>query len=284
MKRRWLLLVISLNLLVLVGLAFVYPRQMVSPGPLTPSHAALAHDCFACHAPLRGATANRCVACHVVADIGRLTTTGIPIPRKADRLPFHQALARQDCMACHTEHAGVKLTQSAHPVFTHALLDSSIRERCASCHTPPTNALHRQVGNQCAQCHVPEHWKPAAFKHSLLAADVQQQCATCHVPPKDALHRQISGNCQQCHVNTQWKPATFDHARYFPLVGEHKATCATCHVNNNFTRYTCYGCHEHTPAKIAAKHREEGIRDTTNCVKCHRRGNAEGEHEGGDDD
>ena len=282
MKRRWLLPVIALNLLVLVGLAFVYPNLMISPGPLTPSHAALATDCFACHAPLRGAAANRCVACHAVADIGRLTTTGIPIPSKPDRLPFHQALARQDCMACHTEHAGVKLTQRAHPVFTHALLDSSIRERCASCHTPPANPLHRQVGSDCAQCHVPAHWKPVAFKHALLAADVQQRCATCHAPPKDALHQQISANCQQCHGTTQWKPATFDHAKYFPLVGEHKAACATCHVNSDFSRYTCYGCHEHTPAKIAAEHREEGIHDTTDCVKCHRRGDAESEREGDD--
>lgn len=282
MKRGWLMLVIVLNLLVLVGLAFVYPNLMISPGPLTHSHAALSTDCFACHAPLRGAAANRCVACHAVADIGRLTTTGIPITGKADMLPFHQALTRQDCMACHTEHVGVRLTQPVHPVFTHALLDSNIRERCASCHAPPANPLHRHVGSQCVQCHALEHWKPAAFKHALLADNVQKQCATCHTPPKDALHRQISGNCQQCHGTTQWKPATFDHVRYFPLVGEHNATCATCHIKNDFSRYTCYGCHEHTPARIEAKHRKEGIRDTTDCVKCHRRGDAESQREGDD--
>lgn len=234
--KRWLLLVIVLNLLVLVGLAFVYPNLMIGPGPLTRSHAALATDCFACHAPWRGAAASRCTACHAVADIGRLTTTGMPLARKAGMLPFHQALARQDCMACHTEHAGVKLTQPAHPRFTHALLDSSIRERCASCHAPPTDVLHRQVG----------------------------------------------GNCRQCHATAQWQPASFDHARYFPLVGEHDAPCATCHAGNGFSRYTCYGCHAHTPAKIEAEHRKEGIRDTTDCVRCHRRGDAESER--GDDD
>jgi hypothetical protein len=275
MKRRWLMLVIVFNLLVLVGLAFVYPNLMISPGRLTRSHAALATDCFACHAPLRGPTANRCVACHAVADIGRLTTTGVPMTGKADRLPFHQALTRKDCMACHTDPAGVKLTQPLHPVFSHALLDADIRQRCASCHASPATPLHRQVGNRCAQCHTPEHWKPAAFKHASLAADRRQQCATCHTPPKNALHRQISGNCQQCHGTTQWKPATFDHDPYFPLVGHHKARCATCHVQHDFSRYTCFGCHEHTPARIEAKHREEGIRDTTNCVKCHRRGASE---------
>lgn len=281
MKRRWLMLVIAFDLLALVGLAFVYPSQMISPGPLTSGHAALASDCFACHAPLHGATTDRCVACHAVADIGRVTTTGVPIAGKAGRLPFHQALARPDCMACHSEHAGVKLTQLSHPTFTHALLDRSVRERCASCHLAPTNPLHRQVGTDCVQCHAPTQWKPTAFKHALLAADVRQQCATCHAPPKDTLHRQVGANCQQCHGTAQWQPANFDHARYFPLVGEHNATCATCHAGPDFSRYTCYGCHEHTPAKIEAEHREEGIRDTTDCVRCHRSG-GESEHEEND--
>lgn len=278
MKRRWLLLVIAFDLLVLVGLAFVYPDLMVSPGPLTPSHAALAGDCFACHAPLRGAAANRCVACHAIADIGRRTTAGAPIPPKAGRLPFHQALARLDCMSCHTEHAGVKLTQSPHPAFAHALLEESIRERCASCHAPPGNPLHSQVGSDCAQCHASEHWKPAAFRHDSLALDVRGQCVACHAPPGDALHRQVGDGCQQCHATTRWRPATFDHDRYFPLVGEHRAPCATCHARGEFNRYTCYGCHEHTPAKIQAEHREEGILDTTDCVRCHRRG-SQSEHE-----
>jgi hypothetical protein len=48
-KRPVLLIVIALNLLVLVSLAFVYPHLMVSPGPLVKGHAELATDCFACH-------------------------------------------------------------------------------------------------------------------------------------------------------------------------------------------------------------------------------------------
>lgn len=284
MKRHVLLVVIALNLLVLVGLVFVYPNLMVSPGPLTHGHAALATDCFACHAPLRGAAPDRCISCHAVADIGRRTSTGVPITRRDGHLPFHQALTRQDCMACHTEHAGVKLTQPAHPAFSHDLLAANLRGRCASCHAPPANPLHRQVGSDCAQCHAPQHWKPAAFKHAQLAADMRQQCATCHAPPKDPLHRQISGNCQQCHTTTHWKPASFDHARNFPLTGEHDAPCATCHVGNDFSRYTCYGCHAHTPAKIEAEHREEGIRNTTNCVRCHRDGGDESGREGDERD
>jgi hypothetical protein len=47
----------------------------------------------------------------------------------------------------------------------------------------------------------------------------------------------------------------------------------TCHVRNDYSRYTCYGCHEHTPDNIRRKHVEEGIRQFDNCVECHRSGN-----------
>lgn len=38
----------------------------------------------------------------------------------------------------------------------------------------------------------------------------------------------------------------------------------------DYSRYTCYGCHEHTPDNIRREHIEEGIRDFDNCVECHR--------------
>jgi hypothetical protein len=67
-------------------------------------------------------------------------------------------------------------------------------------------------------------------------------------------------------------PATFDHDRYFRLDRDHNARCATCHVRNDYRRYTCYGCHEHTPANIRGEHIEEGIGDFADCVECHRSG------------
>ena len=76
---------------------------------------------------------------------------------------------------------------------------------------------------------------------------------------------------------TGWTPATFDHSRFFKLEGDHKVACVTCHVNNVYTRYTCFGCHEHQPAEIRARHAEEGIRNIDNCVRCHRGGAGEGE-------
>jgi hypothetical protein len=41
-------------------------------------------------------------------------------------------------------------------------------------------------------------------------------------------------------------------------------------VRDDYSRYTCYGCHEHSPEKIRREHIEEGIRDFKNCVECHR--------------
>jgi hypothetical protein len=43
-------------------------------------------------------------------------------------------------------------------------------------------------------------------------------------------------------------------------------------VANDYKKYTCYGCHEHTPANIRREHVEEGIRNFDNCVECHRSG------------
>lgn len=49
--------------------------------------------------------------------------------------------------------------------------------------------------------------------------------------------------------------------------------CVTCHVGNDYNRYTCYGCHEHTPENIKREHVEEGIRNFDHCVACHRSAN-----------
>jgi hypothetical protein len=134
----------------------------------------------------------------------------------------------------------------------------------------------------CGQCHHPEAWKPATFEHATLAKDVLARCEACHKAPTDKLHAQMKGNCAQCHTQTAWKPATFEHSKFFALDGDHNAACVTCHVGNDYTRYTCYGCHEHTPSNIRSKHEEEGIADLQNCVRCHRSASGEGEGGGGE--
>jgi len=237
-KRVWLRWVMAANLVMIVSLTFLYPHLMVSPGALSPGHAGLATDCFACHAPWHGATSQRCIACHPLPDIGWRTTKGAVLAKSGIRTAFHQQLTQQDCMACHSDHASPKLTQI-------------IR-------------------------------KP--FAHSMLRIEVQQRCESCHAKSVDPMHPQLTVGCAKCHSTQGWKPTTFDHAKRFVLDRDHDTQCVTCHASHDFRRYTCYGCHEHTPEKIRAEHQEEGIRDFEKCVDCHRDPRAEPQRGGAKDD
>jgi hypothetical protein len=96
--------------------------------------------------------------------------------------------------------------------------------------------------------------------------ELESDCFACHTP----LHEKVSAQCSQCHRQQQWQPAIFDHDAYFSLDRDHDVRCVTCHVRNDYSRYTCYGCHEHTTQNIRREHIEEGIRDYQNCVECHR--------------
>lgn len=270
-KRPILLIVIALNLIALVALVFIYPHLMISPGALVKGHAELTTDCFACHAPWRGATSGRCIECHAVADIGLKTTKGAPIKTGGTiKASFHQQLLEQDCMACHSDHQGPRLTRRSRKPFSHELLQVGVRDHCTSCHAAPRDNVHRDLKVECSQCHQSQAWQPVQFKHSLLAQAVLDHCESCHKPPTDRLHRQVQGSCSACHKTEAWKPATFDHDRHFVLDSDHQTACETCHVNHDYNRYTCYGCHEHSPARIRAEHVEEGIRNFENCVECHR--------------
>ena len=105
--NKWLKIILAFNLGLLAALVFIYPELMVSPGKLIPGHKALEGDCFACHAPLTGASSLRCTSCHKPADIGLLATNGRVLTKPATKAAFHQELSSQDCVACHSDHAGV---------------------------------------------------------------------------------------------------------------------------------------------------------------------------------
>lgn len=287
-RWRWIWLIMIANLAVCIILVFAYPHLMVSPGKVSPGHASFETDCFACHAPLRGASAERCLVCHALPDIGLRTTKGEIIKyntvarTNSRKVAFHQELIEQNCIACHSDHADPKLTQHSRKPFSHALLRPATQKLCETCHARPSNKLHDNIAPAigCAQCHQTNGWKPANFDHALLPKEQLSQCHNCHKAPSDKLHRQIKGDCGQCHSTKAWEPATFEHSKFFVLDGDHNTTCATCHTTDNYKEYTCYGCHEHTLENIKRKHTREGIRNFDNCVKCHR--SAEGEREGGE--
>ena len=201
MKRRWVLLIVAANLIGLTALVFLYPHFMIAPGPLLPAHAALETNCFACHAPLRGAVADRCITCHTVADIGLRTTTGAPIARATAITPFHQGLTSQNCMACHTDHTNPAFAPRSRTSFSHALLSTAIRDSCTSCHAAPATAVHSGATAQCTQCHSQDRWKPATFDHKrffVLDRDHNAACDTCHTTSD---RRQYT--CYGCHEHTE---------------------------------------------------------------------------------
>jgi hypothetical protein len=197
----------------------------------------------------------------------------------------HRAL-ETDCFACHSPFRG------------------SRPERCIQCHKPAEIGLvttkgvaigneqklipfHQDlVEEECVACHSDHKGVQAFhpighFSHALLQPGIGERCDGCHRGPQDALHRQISGGCGQCHSQKGWTPATFDHDQFFLLDRDHQTTCNACHLDNDYSRYTCYGCHEHSRSGIRETHLEEGIDRYENCVECHRSGEAEGdEHEG----
>lgn len=197
----------------------------------------------------------------------------------------HRSL-ETDCFACHTPFLG------------------SRPERCIQCHRPDRIGLATTKGvpianehkltpfhqdlveKDCVACHSDHKGVQAfhpigRFSHDLLQAGIGARCGGCHRGPGDSLHRRISGNCSQCHTQRSWTPATFEHDRLFLLDRDHLTACTTCHSDDDYSRYTCYGCHEHSRSGIREEHLEEGIVQYENCVECHRSGDAEsGEREG----
>ena len=202
----------------------------------------------------------------------------------------HAALAT-DCFACHVPLHGAT---SERCVSCHAISDIGLRTtKGAPVATPRAKlAFHQQLSTQnCLACHTGHQGSALAlvnsksFSHDLLLPEVRSQCETCHTPPDTTVHRGMSANCGQCHSEQGWKPAKFDHAKLFLLEGDHNVACATCHVDNDTSRYTCFGCHEHQPDGIRAKHLREGISNFENCVQCHRSAHGEnGSAEQGKDD
>jgi hypothetical protein len=180
----------------------------------------------------------------------------------------------EKCIACHQLDRIGRFTTAGQPIAPRAgqtpFHQELIEQNCMACHRE-----HRGIGTGRTS---------RAFSHELLQPAVRNRCTSCHAAPDDVLHRQISGNCQQCHSAKAWQPATFDHDRYFRLDRDHNASCTTCHSGKDFTRFTCYGCHEHSAAGIRREHREEGIKNFDNCVECHRSAEEPDEGDERDDD
>lgn len=243
------------------------PHIMLSPGQVSQGHQKNAKQCTSCHQLFWGISDKKCIACHKPGEISKDSSV------KGQSLQFHSRLKAQSCTSCHTDHKG-KDPELATFAFNHSLLSVTMLNNCISCHVNPVDSLHAKLSVSCGSCHNTDQWKFSGdFDHDLIKEINKNNCRSCHQKPADAFHFSLQSNCLDCHSTQQWKPASFDHSSYFVLDRDHNAKCITCHSNNVFTTYTCYGCHEHSESKIAEEHNEEGIYEFSDCVSCHRSGN-----------
>ncbi len=195
---RVLFLLVFLGLGLIASAVFRNPESLLTPAHLTQAHADLKNDCFACHKPFFGTPAQKCSTCHKPEDIGRFSTTGIPL--KDNKTAFHQELADTDCAGCHTDHRGQDRRGTLR-VFDHSMLKADTRSSCQSCHTPPQDELHQgQENANCSTCHSPLRWSPADFDHNeyfVFDRHHRTACSTCHEPPGFE-----SYTCYGCHEHT----------------------------------------------------------------------------------
>jgi hypothetical protein len=196
----------------------------------------------------------------------------------------HTEMANR-CLGCHTPLRGLPALKciACHPLDSIGIARRSLVQPAAT--RPALAGMHVEFGTgSCLDCHTDHAGADPAgatlsFSHQRLSPALLARCTGCHEGnrPADELHRQVGGECASCHTTTAWTPATFEHQQYFVLDRDHNVLCKTCHLGSpGYKQYTCYGCHEHTPTRVAAQHREEGIADLRDCVRCHR--SASGEH------
>ncbi len=213
----------------LAGAAALWaPHVAISPGPLGKGHESLTRDCFACHAPWRGAARERCVTCHDPARLGLATVAGTPraAPNaRANRV--HRALGDAACAECHAAHERAERT----PVrFVHTVLPATARADCAGCHAAnrPSDALHAALTGGCGACHGTERWKPATYdhdRHFRFDANHPPRCADCHGVAGDFKRY----SCTGCHEHALEK-----------MISKHRKenvtsieACARCHRSGN---------------------------------------------------
>jgi hypothetical protein len=255
--------------------------------PLEGGHAEL--ECASCHAEVRTAqdfsrAAGECYDCHQENDAhaGEFGTScgschssdswqGAEFDHQQTNFPLiglHQLVACQDCH----QDSGYQGTP----------------QTCYACHQ--ADDTHQgELGTDCQICHTPSGWDEVIFNHASTTfpltgahlplacpdchsgGDFSQAsgaCASCHADPDFHLGL-FSSDCAACHATKAWSPARFDQAHTFPLNhGEAPSDCRLCHPAS-LNEYTCYGCHEHSPAEIEEEHLEEDIRDFQDCMRCH---------------
>ncbi len=271
--------------------------------PLEGAHAQA--RCESCHEGGRfEGTPTACQACHQEPEVHRglfpstcadCHTPQAWTPARLDGRPFdHGATGfslvrhRQDpvtgqaitCLNCHAREGLAFLPESC--VQCHRQRDARFMDQhlatygpaCLQCHDGvdrmadfdhaqvfPLEGAHARL--ECQACH-----------RQFRFRGTPRECRQCHTEPD--FHRGLFGQqCQYCHTSQAWTPARL-RLHPFPLEhgGNPATNCAVCHPGNRYVRYTCYGCHEHTPEGIRRTHLAAGVSETElpQCIACHPQG------------
>ena len=191
---------------------------LVSPGPLSKAHAGLegVASCSKCHEVGRKVTTTRCLSCHKpIAD------------RMAKKTGVHRNVTN-DCVKCHTEHAGpdAELRRIDARTFNHVAETGFALD-----------GVHAKTAATCAACH-----KARSF------LDAKPACASCHT---DVHKGSLGANCARCHstmVSFKAAAGRFDHSTArFTLTGAHQTVaCAKCHTSATYRGLafeSCTACH-----------------------------------------
>lgn len=259
-------------IVIIIALSAKLPYLMLNPGELIEGHQKIKNDCTSCHKPFWGIETGKCISCHKLEEIGMNDSSKNNLTESKGIILFHSKLINQECTSCHTDHKGVHPQVSINH-FNHEFLSVDMITNCNSCHGKPADKLHDQLSVSCNSCHNTNSWKfIGSFDHNLITGNNKTNCTACHLKPTDSFHQSLTDNCNKCHTINKWAPSTFNHSPYFILDKDHNAKCITCHTNNNYSTYTCYGCHEHSENKIIEKHQKHGIYNFSDCASCHRSG------------
>ena len=155
----------------------------------------------------------------------------------------HEAAFGKDCLPCHD---GTGKLAVDHSKFPFKLTGKHADVACKDCHAgDQTMADYQQTPQDCYSCHAEDDEHKGSF----------------------------GTDCGGCHTTTGWSDVTFDH-KVFPIdhgQEREQSTCKTCHPVST-GKYTCYGCHAHTPANVVNEHEGRSLAQLTDCIRCHEGG------------
>jgi len=275
--KKLIFLYVFLGLIVVI---YYFPHATIGPNELAAAHQNLNNTCFSCHVPFGGVSNDKCIECHKLSEIGKDTLISMDSILLNDVL-FHEGLANQSCLTCHSEHKGIQPT-IAIGKFEHTLVSKENINNCLNCHEASNTSIHDQLSTDCNSCHNTTDWESiTTFNHAMILGDTKNDCISCHQSPKDAVHEMSGTNCIECHTTTKWKPATFNHDK---ILADSNSTCISCHQTPKDSFHdgagtNCAECHSTTKwVPSTFNHASYFVLDrnhNSSCITCHINNNFE---------